>query len=167
MSCRPTATSNLYEAVPIGEDIVVTGYLSGENRDSLQITDWHLATDDLIDWANDEGLPGVQVEKLKSIQDRSDWNQLELPGASSPDPDDIDEEEERMRELLFSKGEGFVSFDNTHTFVGRFERDGAVPIFRTMSGVEYRYMGVKRRSKGTPDRRRRGTPFSDNMMLVC
>jgi len=26
---------------------------------------------------------------------------------------------------------------------------------------------VKRRSKGTPDRRRRGTPFSDNMMLVC
>ena len=27
--------------------------------------------------------------------------------------------------------------------------------------------GVKRRSKGTPDRRRRGTPFSDNMMLVC
>lgn len=26
--------------------------------------------------------------------------------------------------------------------------------------------GVKRRSKGTPDRRRRGTPFSD-MMLVC
>src|SRR5690606_32986695 len=25
---------------------------------------------------------------------------------------------------------------------------------------------VKRRSKGTPDRRRRGTPFSD-MMLVC
>ena len=28
-------------------------------------------------------------------------------------------------------------------------------------------MRVKRRSKGTPDRRRRGTPFSDNMMLVC
>jgi MFS family permease len=28
-------------------------------------------------------------------------------------------------------------------------------------------LGVKRRSKGTPDRRRRGTPFSDNMMLVC
>ena len=28
-------------------------------------------------------------------------------------------------------------------------------------------MNVKRRSKGTPDRRRRGTPFSDNMMLVC
>lgn len=28
-------------------------------------------------------------------------------------------------------------------------------------------MVVKRRSKGTPDRRRRGTPFSDNMMLVC
>ena len=27
-------------------------------------------------------------------------------------------------------------------------------------------LGVKRRSKGTPDRRRRGTPFSD-MMLVC
>ncbi|MCA0211147.1 MAG: hypothetical protein LCH74_18965, partial [Proteobacteria bacterium] len=27
-------------------------------------------------------------------------------------------------------------------------------------------LGVKRRSKGTPDRRRRGTPFSDNMMLV-
>ncbi|WP_278373682.1 hypothetical protein [Sphingobium xenophagum] len=26
---------------------------------------------------------------------------------------------------------------------------------------------VKRRSKGNPDRRRRGTPFSDNMMLVC
>ena len=30
-----------------------------------------------------------------------------------------------------------------------------------------RLAGVKRRSKGTPDRRRRGTPFSDNMMLVC
>ena len=29
------------------------------------------------------------------------------------------------------------------------------------------YFPVKRRSKGTPDRRRRGTPFSDNMMLVC
>jgi hypothetical protein len=28
-------------------------------------------------------------------------------------------------------------------------------------------LGVKRRSKGTPDRRRRGTPFSGNMMLVC
>ena len=28
-------------------------------------------------------------------------------------------------------------------------------------------IAVKRRSKGTPDRRRRGTPFSDNMMLVC
>ena len=28
-------------------------------------------------------------------------------------------------------------------------------------------LSVKRRSKGTPDRRRRGTPFSDNMMLVC
>jgi len=28
-------------------------------------------------------------------------------------------------------------------------------------------LAVKRRSKGTPDRRRRGTPFSDNMMLVC
>src|SRR3546814_15672505 len=28
-------------------------------------------------------------------------------------------------------------------------------------------MVVKRRSKGTPDRRRRGTPFSDNMMLGC
>ena len=26
---------------------------------------------------------------------------------------------------------------------------------------------VKRRSKGTPDRRRRGTPCSDNLMLVC
>ena len=26
---------------------------------------------------------------------------------------------------------------------------------------------VKRRSKGSPDRRPRGTPFSDNMMLVC
>ena len=29
------------------------------------------------------------------------------------------------------------------------------------------FSAVKRRSKGTPDRRRRGTPFSDNMMLVC
>ena len=30
-----------------------------------------------------------------------------------------------------------------------------------------RAVAVKRRSKGTPDRRRRGTPFSDNMTLVC
>ncbi|SCW70219.1 Acyl-CoA dehydrogenase, N-terminal domain [Sphingobium faniae] len=36
-------------------------------------------------------------------------------------------------------------------------------------GLRYLFSGlnVKRRSKGTPDRRRRGTPFSDNMMLVC
>ena len=33
--------------------------------------------------------------------------------------------------------------------------------------VHPRGLFVKRRSKGTPDRRRRGTPFSDNMMLVC
>ncbi|WP_176342109.1 hypothetical protein [Sphingobium sp. GW456-12-10-14-TSB1] len=32
---------------------------------------------------------------------------------------------------------------------------------------QYWPISVKRRSKGTPDRRRRGTPFSDNMMLVC
>ena len=34
---------------------------------------------------------------------------------------------------------------------------------QTLAGQQ----AVKRRSKGTPDRRRRGTPFSDNMMLVC
>jgi len=34
-------------------------------------------------------------------------------------------------------------------------------------GLIHRFSDVKRRSKGTPDRRRRGTPFSDNMMLVC
>jgi len=36
-------------------------------------------------------------------------------------------------------------------------------------GMEWLHLPipVKRRSKGTPDRRRRGTPFSDNMMLVC
>ncbi len=33
--------------------------------------------------------------------------------------------------------------------------------------IELLRESVKRRSKGTPDRRRRGTPFSDNMMLVC
>lgn len=33
--------------------------------------------------------------------------------------------------------------------------------------VDWLFLPVKRRSKGTPDRRRRGTPFSDNMMLVC
>lgn len=146
---RIVSPPNLYEAVPIGEDIIVIGYLSGRNRDSLQITDWHLASDDQIDWANDEGLPGIQVEKLKAIEERSDWNQLELPGASSPDPDDIDEEEERMRELLYSKGDDFVSFENTDTFVGRFEQDGASPIFRTRADVEYRYMGSKGRA---PDR---------------
>jgi hypothetical protein len=42
-------------------------------------------------------------------------------------------------------------------------------IFIGQSGISgYRAeLDVKRRSKGTPDRRRRGTPFSDNMMLVC
>jgi hypothetical protein len=35
------------------------------------------------------------------------------------------------------------------------------------SAGEIYQQSVKRRSKGTPDRRRRGTPFSDNMMLVC
>jgi hypothetical protein len=38
---------------------------------------------------------------------------------------------------------------------------------RERAGQAFPSLIVKRRSKGTPDRRRRGTPFSDNMMLVC
>jgi len=41
-----------------------------------------------------------------------------------------------------------------------------VPLTQQQLG-ELLGLTVKRRSKGTPDRRRRGTPFSDNMMLVC
>ena len=37
---------------------------------------------------------------------------------------------------------------------------------RAGSPFLFSILSVKRRSKGTPDRRRRGTPFSD-MMLVC
>lgn len=140
---------NLYETIPIGEDIIVLGILSGENKDSLQISDWHLASDENIDWENEEGLPGVQVEKLKSIQERSNWGQLDRSEAASPYPNDDDGEETRMRELLQSKGEDFVSFENTDTFVGRFEQDGPLPIFRTQAGTKYRFLGSKGRG---PDR---------------
>ena len=40
-------------------------------------------------------------------------------------------------------------------------------VYRWFARFRDECLFVKRRSKGTPDRRRRGTPFSDNMMLVC
>ena len=51
----------------------------------------------------------------------------------------------------------------------RIERKESVrsPLEKKMDEKDRLSKAVKRRSKGTPDRRRRGTPFSDNMMLVC
>jgi hypothetical protein len=41
-----------------------------------------------------------------------------------------------------------------------------IPDYQSFAGLVVGVGNVKRRSKGTPDRRRRGTPFED-MMLVC
>ncbi|MBA4753621.1 MAG: AAA family ATPase [Sphingobium sp.] len=54
-------------------------------------------------------------------------------------------------------GGGKENTDDMATYVANCQRIAS----------EFNCLVVKRRSKGTPDRRRRGTPFSDNMMLVC
>lgn len=59
--------------------------------------------------------------------------------------------------------------DIKQAFTGKDEKAVIQEVERGEDYIKGKFEGafVKRRSKGTPDRRRRGTPFSDNMMLVC
>jgi len=64
---------DLFERVPIGEDIIVTASHPNGEESKIAISDWRMVDDDHIDWDNEEGLPGVQVEKLKAIEQRNQW----------------------------------------------------------------------------------------------
>lgn len=64
---------DLIERVPIGEDIVVSASHPDGETSHIQINDWRMATDDHIDWENEEDLPGVQVRKLSAIEQRNQW----------------------------------------------------------------------------------------------
>ena len=126
---------DLLQQVPIGEDLIVDFKKDG---DSIEILDWRMASDDHVDWENDQALPGVQVEKLKSLENRAQWpDQINQEG-NDVFPLSTSADEERMREVLFAKNDDFVSSDNTATFVGRFEYDGAEQIYRTQSGRTFR-----------------------------
>ncbi|ROT96489.1 hypothetical protein EB810_00530 [Altererythrobacter sp. FM1] len=64
---------DLIDRVPIGEDIVVTASHPNGDASHIEISDWRMASDDHIDWENEEGLPGIQVEKLNAIEQRNQW----------------------------------------------------------------------------------------------
>lgn len=134
---------DLIQQVPIGEDIIVDFEKSGDN---INILKWRLASDDLIDWENDEAFPGVQVEKSKSVESRAEWpDKVGQTGRNTSSPD-ISFDEERMIELLSLTADDFISFENTVTLIGRFERGSRYPIFRTKGGRIFRvFSSVKRK----------------------
>ena len=68
--------------------------------------------------------------------------------------------------LLFALGSNPEQFEHLKQNPGLVRR-AFEEALRWDSTAQTFFRTVKRRSKGTPDRRRRGTPFSDNMMLVC
>jgi hypothetical protein len=70
---------DLIERVPIGEDIVVLASHPDGDTSRIQISDWRMTSDDQIDWENEEGLPGTQVEKLNAIEQRNQWKGFEKP----------------------------------------------------------------------------------------
>ena len=118
-----------------------------------------------------------------------------VPHAFRPDPITQEEAAAMFRAVLNLFGKWEVTDEQAATLLdmpvrsyrrwkaegaGRVSRDGAARLSNLMgihkalriifSEAQRGYAwikAVKRRSKGTPDRRRRGTPFSDNMMLVC
>ena len=136
---------DLIQQVPIGEDIIID---FNRNGDNIEILDWRMASDDYVDWENDKALPGVQVEKLKSIEHRAEWPaKIEQAGGHNPQQN-VSPDEERMRNVLSSKGGNFVSFDNTATLVGRFEDDGPYQVFRTQGGRTFRLFSPHERPVG-------------------
>ncbi|WOE75099.1 hypothetical protein [Alterisphingorhabdus coralli] len=73
-SYKVNSPEDLYEQIPIGEDIVAQATWSDSARSDIDIHNWEYASDEEIDWENAEGRPSTQVEKLAALERRAEWN---------------------------------------------------------------------------------------------